>query len=119
TVHEFHGGQNANDSNMYYNQRSETWGLMGDWLKASASIPDDPELANDLTTPGYATAGVKRFNGSIILESKDDLKARGEASPDDGETLAMTFAVKVAAKQKPKYQNLVYSFGSETTRWLH
>jgi hypothetical protein len=41
------------------------------------------------------------------------LKARGEASPDDGDTLAMTFAVKVAAKSKPKYQNLIYSFPSE------
>jgi hypothetical protein len=47
------------------------------------------------------------------------LKARGEASPDDGDTLAMTFALKVAAKQKPKYQNLVYSVGSQNTQWMH
>jgi hypothetical protein len=43
----------------------------------------------------------KRFHGSIQLEHKDDPKARGEASRDCGGTLAMTFSVKVAAKQRP------------------
>jgi hypothetical protein len=56
----------------------------------------------DLTAPGYDTTRGKRFHGSIQLEHKDDLKARGEASPDHGDTLAMTFAVKFAAKQRPK-----------------
>jgi hypothetical protein len=40
--------------------------------------------------------------GKRFQESKDDLKARGEASPDDGDTRA----VKVTAKQKPEYTNL-------------
>jgi len=119
TLHEFHGGATASDCAMYYNVRTEVWGWMRDWLKAGAEIPDDPELAVDLTSPGYATASGKRFHGSIVLESKDDLKARGESSPDDGDTLAMTFAVKVAAKAKPKYQNLSYSFPSEgNLRWM-
>ena len=56
-------------------------------------LPFDAELAIDLTTPGYDTAHGKRFHGSIILESKDDLRARGAASPDDGDALAMTFEV--------------------------
>ena len=104
---------------MYFNKRTEVWGMMRDWLKAGAEIPDDPELAVDLCAPGYETTRGKRFHGSIQLEHKEDLKARGESSPDDGDALAMTFAVKVAAKQKPKYQNLVYSFPSENTaRWM-
>jgi len=45
------------------------------------------------------------------------LKARGEGSPDDGDTLAYTFAVKVAAKARPKYQNLTYSFPDAAT-WM-
>jgi hypothetical protein len=100
TLHEFHGGATAFDCSMYFNKRTEVWGWMRDWLKAGAEIPDDPELAVDLTAPGYDTARGKRFHGSIQLEHKDDLKARGEASPDDGDTLAMTFAVKVAPKPK-------------------
>jgi phage terminase large subunit len=91
---------------------------MRDWLKAGGEIPDDPELANDLTTPGFDHAHGKRFHGSIILESKDDLKARGEASPDDGDTLAMTFAVKIAARPKPQPQNLIYSFPGQVQRWM-
>ena len=94
-LHEFHGGATAADCAMYFNRRTEVWGWMRDWLKAGAEIPDDPELAVDLTTPGYETARGKRFHGSIQLEHKEDLKARGEASPDDGDTLAMTFSVHV------------------------
>ena len=60
----------------------------------------------------------KRFHGSITLEHKDDLKARGEASPDLGDCLAMTFAVKIAARQRPAPQ-LIYSFPGELSqRWM-
>ena len=58
-------------------------------------------------------------SGSITLEHKDDLKARGEASPDLGDCLAMTFAVKIATRQKPALQNLIYSFpGEQSQRWM-
>jgi len=51
-LHEFHGGARPHDPNMYFNRRSETWGLMGEWLK-TAQIPDDPELEIDLCGPQY------------------------------------------------------------------
>jgi hypothetical protein len=38
------------------------------------------------------------------------MKARGLASPDSGDVLAMTLAVKVADRRKPTAQKLVYSF---------
>src|SRR5262249_1652160 len=118
TLHEFHGGGTTSQCAMCYQPRTPAWGVVRAWLQTRAEIPDDPELAVDLTSPGYATARGKRFHGSIVLESKDDLKARGESSPDDGDTLAMTFAVKVAAKAKPKYQNLIYSFPEGNLRWM-
>jgi hypothetical protein len=118
TLHEFHGGANAQDTAMYFNKRTEVWGWLRDWLKAGAEIPNNPELAVDLSAPGFDTTRGKRFHGSIFLEHKDDLKARGEASPDHGDCLAMTFAVKVAAKARPKYQNLVYSFPEVNQRWM-
>jgi hypothetical protein len=49
--------------------------------------------------------------GTIILESKDDLEARREASPDDGNNLAMSFAVKVAAKQKLNTESMYRPWG--------
>jgi len=95
---EFHGGANANDCSVYFNRRTECWGLMRDWLKEGAEIPDDPELAADLTGPGYDVARGKRFSGTIFLEHKDDMKKRGLDSPDAGDMLAMTFGVSLARK---------------------
>jgi hypothetical protein len=37
-----------------------------------------------------------RPDDSILLESKEAMKRRGMASPDDGDALAMTFAQPVA-----------------------
>lgn len=118
TLHEFHGGANANDFQMYFNRRTEIWGWMRDWLKAGAEIPDDPELAVDLTAPGYDIARGKRFSGSIMLEQKQDLKARGEASPDDGDTLAMTFAVKVLPRPNPEPEFRGEWVGQPESAWM-
>lgn len=87
-VYEFHGAATPHDVDMYLNKRAEVWGRMREWL-ATGDIPDDVELADDLTGPEYFFAR----KGQIQLESKDDMKSRGLSSPDDGDTLAMTFAV--------------------------
>lgn len=74
-------------------RRAEMWVHMAEWLKG-ACIPDDAELLSELTAPTY------RFNaqGEIRLESKEDLKKRGHASPDKADGLALTFALPVAAE---------------------
>lgn len=100
-VHEFHGGAQPLDPNMYFNKRTEVWGWMKEWLSANAQIPDDPELDRQLTGPMFDIVRGKVQHGSIFLEHKDDMKKRGLESPDKGDTLAMTFAVKVAPKPKP------------------
>ena len=71
---------------------------MADWLKASAEIPDDPEMEIDLTGPQYGFSA----KNQIQLEKKSDLKSRGLASPDLGDTLAMSFGVKVLARRPVK-----------------
>ncbi len=93
-LHEFHGGARAHDYNKYFNRRAEVWGLTADWLKSTAQIPDDPELEVDLTAPQYGYSNKQQ----IQLEKKDDMKRRGLASPDLGDTMAMTFAVAVRAR---------------------
>lgn len=92
---EFHGGSTPNDPNQYFNRRAEVWGLLREWLKEGAAIPDDPELDTDLTAPQYGFSAKQQ----IQLEKKDDMKKRGLSSPDSGDCLAMTFAVKVAPKK--------------------
>lgn len=93
-LYEFHGGKPAFDFNKYVNRRAEVWGLMRDALIAGMEIENDPELAQDLVSPQYGYSA----KNQIQLEKKDDMKARGLNSPDDGDALAMTFAVSLLAK---------------------
>jgi hypothetical protein len=101
-VEGFHGGATAHDATQWFNRRTECWGKLRSWLEAGAQIPDDPELAQDLTGPEYYFAGGKKFNGSIQLEGKDEMKARGLSWPDAGDMAAMTFAVEIRPRPKPQ-----------------
>ena len=86
-------GWKAKNPVMWQNKRSEMWGAMRDWLK-TAAIPRDRQLKADLVGP------MRKFNssGAIILESKKEMKARGVASPDAADALAVTFAYPVASR---------------------
>jgi phage terminase large subunit len=69
-----------------YNMRAFMWSQMRDWLP-TASIPNNPETRVALTATRYGYKG-----GELLLESKDDMKKRGVKSPDEGDSLALTFA---------------------------
>lgn len=98
---EFHGGAAPSDPHKYLNKRAEMWGEMRDWLDGG-QIPDEAEIETDLTGPDY---GYHPTKGCLVLEKKDEMKARGVDSPDLGDALAMTFAIKVAPpKQEPQPQ---------------
>jgi hypothetical protein len=64
---------------------------MKDWLLKGA-IEIDEKMAMDLAGPGYH---INRSN-LLVLESKADIQKRGQASLDDGDALALTFAKAVA-----------------------
>ena len=76
----------------YANKRTELWGRMREWLRGGC-ISDDKDLIDDVVGPEYKFKGA---SDKLMLESKEDMKRRGLASPDDGDALACTFAVKVA-----------------------
>jgi hypothetical protein len=71
----------------YANKRAEMWGALRAWL-ATGAIEDNEDLANQLVAPSYG------FNkqDQIQLERKEDMKKRGEPSPDWADALALTFA---------------------------
>jgi hypothetical protein len=79
---------------MWGNKRAEMWGMMREWLR-SAAIPTDRQLKADLIGP------TKKPNsaGTIFLEGKKEMKARGLASPDAADALAVTFAFPVAHRE--------------------
>jgi len=58
-------------------------------------------------------------HGTIILESKDEMKRRGLRSPDRGDTLAMSFAVRLATRAPKQEEWRPQSFirPSETS-WM-
>lgn len=83
----------------FANMRAFMWGkAMRDWLSHGAIDAEDKKLKKDLIAPGFD----KRVggDGSLVVESKDSMKARGIASPDDGDALALTFAQPVAPTSK-------------------
>ncbi|MEC4595472.1 terminase [Burkholderia vietnamiensis] len=83
----------GSDQNAYFNKRAEMWGEMREWLKGGA-IPNDIELEQELTGPEY-TFRLRDGRDAILLESKEDMKKRGLASPDIADGLALTFAYPV------------------------
>lgn len=92
----------AKDDKTYFNQRSEAWGKMRDWLKAG-EVPDDDILADELCSLDYGYDGLFR----IQLQSKKDCKKNGGKSPDRADSLAISFIPElidrkmVTAKVRP------------------
>jgi hypothetical protein len=79
-------GEQAADHEHYANARAELYVKVKEWLK-TGSFPKDDDF--------YELANVKyKFNskGQLQIESKDDMKKRGLASPDVADALMLTFA---------------------------
>lgn len=77
----------------YANKRAEMYGTMKEWLKGGM-IPDDPELASQLTAVEYEYI-MRDGRDAILLEKKSDMKKRGLSSPDESDALCLTFAYPV------------------------
>lgn len=80
------------------NMRAFIWKAMRDWLRSVGCIDSSPDLEIDLTGPGYGADKRDR----LVLESKEDMKARQMDSPDDGDALALTFAMPVQVERRPR-----------------
>ena len=109
-------GNKAKNPIMYGNKRAEIWGDMRDWLK-SASVPNDRFLKSDLISPKMKPDS----RGTIYLESKKDMKARGLASPDAADAIALTFAFPVAHRESRENKARTarsMGYGSVSTSWM-
>jgi len=79
--------------NAYINLRGELWGKMKNWLEQrNCVLPKDDDLLADLTAPRYT------FNssGKLRVESKEEMKKRGLASPDLADACILTLAGEAA-----------------------
>jgi hypothetical protein len=73
-----------------WNRRAEMYGDFKEWLTQGGSIPDDDDLASDISGPKQKW----RANNDWLLESKTEMKARGIRSSDLSDACALTFATK-------------------------
>lgn len=86
---EFIAGEKAKDDRRFANATTEAWGLMGDAIRdGMLKVPNDPALITQLITRRYKIQSDRR----IILESKGDMKSKGGRSPDEADSLSMTFS---------------------------
>jgi hypothetical protein len=108
-------GNKSSNPVMYGNKRAEMWGKMKDWLK-TASIPLDRFLKTDLISPMMKPDS----KGTIFLESKKDMKARGLASPDAADAICVTFAFPVAHREarEPTQRRTYNGRGVVATSWM-
>ena len=69
--------------------RDELWLQTKEWLEAKDCVlPDNETLAKELVAPRYSFTS----SGKLKVESKDEMKRRGVASPDVADALCLTFA---------------------------
>lgn len=111
-------GNKAKNQTMWGNKRAEMWGAMRDWLK-TGHIPTDRFLKTDLISPRTKPDS----KGTLFLESKKDMKARGLASPDAADAIAVTFAFPVASTDPrlgrvDKRRTSSYSPQGISTSWM-
>ncbi len=111
-VFEINFGGDASDPHDA-NQRASMWRKLKEWLPNGAidtrEMDAKERLAMDLAGPGFHLDKKNR----LVLESKESMSKRGVASPDDGDALALTFAMPVAlTTAKPHGRWL-----SQSTAW--
>lgn len=107
-------GEKAQDESRFRKLRDELWYRMREAIQDGASLPVDTELEAELTTPEYGFDDRQRY----VLESKDDMKGRGLASPDGADALAVTYFTPVApsAPQEPKWKSRLNDLARQRRR---
>jgi hypothetical protein len=83
----------------YFRLRDELWFAAREFFEdRSCSIPDDPELVTEITTPKYSILS----SGKLQVEPKSEVKKRTlmKQSPDKADALILTFA---SMKMKKSY----------------
>lgn len=81
-------GAKAKDSERFLNLRAEMWWRGREAIQAGYDLPEEPRLKDDLVNIEYFMTASQK----IQIESVDDLKARGFASPDYGTNFVLQFA---------------------------
>lgn len=112
-VHGVHFGEKATEDDVYRNKRAEMWCSLANWLeKEDVNIPDSDELHADLAS----VPDIKyTSDGTIRLESKENIKKEYGKSPDIGDAAALTFAYPL--NQKSKANKVMKASKTNEVKW--
>lgn len=89
-VHPIHFAQKAIEDERFFNRRAEMYWNAAEWVKNEGCLPKDSLLAAELAAHKYTMK-----KGRVLLEEKDDVKARLGRSPDRADAFVLTFAAPV------------------------
>jgi hypothetical protein len=82
-------GEAPSTTGRYVRLRDELWGRGREWLASRmCRLPRDEQLRDDLVAPRYTYTS----DGRIQIESKQQMRARGLASPDRADAFLLTLA---------------------------
>lgn len=91
-------GWTADDEKKYANKTAEMGFRMRQWLMEGGSIPDDPELEDELTKRDFWHDAKDR----LVLQPKELMKKELGFSPDWADALYLTFAQAVPERAQPR-----------------
>lgn len=104
-----HSGSESSSKDVHLNYRMDLWSKMKDWFEDSASISDDDELIDQVSSVPTMFSS----SGKMRMATKDELLALGVQSPDKADSLMLTFAdrdmLKEGAIEEVKEQTKRYN----------
>jgi len=88
----------------YFNKRAEMAFNLVEWIKNGGALPDIMELTRALTQTTYTFKGDK-----LLLEPKEDVKAKLGHSPDHMDALMLTFALPIEKSRVNIFGNQIHA----------
>lgn len=85
-------------SERYYNKRAEMAFECVNWIKRGGALPDVKELRDALTATTYTFKG-----DQLLLEPKEEVKAKLQYSPDHMDAFLLTFALPIERAQRDPF----------------
>jgi hypothetical protein len=94
----------AREHGRFKNMRAEMYFAACDWIRSGGALPESEELVEELSAMTYTFA---KGSSQLILEDKDQIKARLGRSCDLADALALTFASPVMPRDyRPRYRRM-------------
>lgn len=90
-----HFSSDALKKERYFNKRAEMYFEAADWIKRGGALAESEELLQGLVNTTYSIR-----KDRLLLEPKEDVKAKIGYSPDDTDAFILTFAFPVTPKSR-------------------